>query len=421
MSESERPAAPAQRSTPAPPPPPPAPPAPPPPAYSPPASTAPSVKSLRGLALAIVGLLVVGVLLAAASLTITAGLGGYLPGRPLGQGVVMLGGTSLGIEVVLLALYFATGIVFVAWLHRAYVNLAELGIDDLRHSRGWVIGAWFVPFLNLVRPFQIVQDVTRASAWARLPEARTWRAVAAPGIVAAWWALFLLRSVLDGVAGAMASGPSPGSSMVLALLVAAVVEVGAAGLLAWVVLRVTADQALLAEERHGVVTPSVSRPGGRLVGGLAGAVAFGLAAGALVTVPTLQGEDVLLERAPDGSVVTAGLTFWDELRTGDCYDETTVDGWYLPEVVGCDGPHAYEVAARRMFPMGRGAAFPGDDEVYELGYDLCRGPHDEALASATARSEFDLLVSAPDEINWAEGDRLVLCIVATPHLAGLVG
>ena len=53
----------------------------------------------------------------------------------------------------------------------------------LRYAPGWAIGAWFVPFLNLVRPVQIVNDVRRLGAPDRLRDSRA--------LVGWWWATLL--------------------------------------------------------------------------------------------------------------------------------------------------------------------------------------------------------------------------------------
>ena len=50
----------------------------------------------------------------------------------------------------------------IAWTHRLYRNLEPLGFRELRFGSGWAVGGWFVPFLNLVRPKQIVNDIWRA-------------------------------------------------------------------------------------------------------------------------------------------------------------------------------------------------------------------------------------------------------------------
>ena len=61
------------------------------------------------------------------------------------------------------ALYVACIVFFIAWFRQAYRNIEALGAASLRHSHGWAIGSWFVPFLNLVRPKQIANDVWRGS------------------------------------------------------------------------------------------------------------------------------------------------------------------------------------------------------------------------------------------------------------------
>jgi len=71
------------------------------------------------------------------------------------QAVIGLAQTGLQI-----ALYVA----FIMWFYRAYSNLPRLGVTGgLRFGPGWAIGAWFVPFLNLVRPKAIANDIWKGS------------------------------------------------------------------------------------------------------------------------------------------------------------------------------------------------------------------------------------------------------------------
>jgi len=96
---------------------------------------------------------------------------------------------SIWIGFTLIASVVAAG-VFIAWFSRAYKNLRRLGVQNLRYGEGWAIGAWFVPFLNWVRPKQIANDIWRGSergvdTWWQ------WRQVEVPSLVHWWWALFL--------------------------------------------------------------------------------------------------------------------------------------------------------------------------------------------------------------------------------------
>ena|GEM_PF-1292961 len=94
-----------------------------------------------------------------------------------------------------LAALLVVGILFITWLYQAHRSDA-MDPAELHHDSGWAIGGWFVPFLNLVRPYQMVQDVHRAS---------TSRGGNHP-VVLAWWLAFLAANVAERIASAM--GPT---------------------------------------------------------------------------------------------------------------------------------------------------------------------------------------------------------------------
>lgn len=62
-----------------------------------------------------------------------------------------------------LGLFVLTGIVFIVWFRDAYKNVGRLGVAGLRWSSGWAVGAWLVPFLNLRRPKEMLNDMWRGS------------------------------------------------------------------------------------------------------------------------------------------------------------------------------------------------------------------------------------------------------------------
>jgi hypothetical protein len=83
--------------------------------------------------------------------------------------------------------YPLAAVAFIAWLHLAYGNLDVIGARR-RYGRGWAIGSWFVPFLNLVRPLRIVNDVWRGGA---PPDAGFKQREPRP-IVIWWWVTFVV-------------------------------------------------------------------------------------------------------------------------------------------------------------------------------------------------------------------------------------
>lgn len=58
--------------------------------------------------------------------------------------------------------YLVTGVLFIAWLYTVHSS-ARMDRSTLERKSGWAIGGWFVPILNLWRPFQMVTDVRRGA------------------------------------------------------------------------------------------------------------------------------------------------------------------------------------------------------------------------------------------------------------------
>jgi len=101
--------------------------------------------------------------------------------------------------LALLKLLFFTGagIAWLLWVHRTYGNLALVGSKRSRFTRGWAVGYWFIPLVNLVRVYQVMKDLWLRSdslndrdAYDRLP---------APAYVTGWWGMSVTRAAL-GVA-----------------------------------------------------------------------------------------------------------------------------------------------------------------------------------------------------------------------------
>jgi hypothetical protein len=103
--------------------------------------------------------------------------------------------------------WILSAIFFCRWFHRAHQNLTRLGIVELKYSPRWAVGGFFVPFLNLVRPYQVMTEVWKRSmgVWAERPSAH---AGAEPprDLVGLWWAGFLLTSILGNLSGRLMLG-----------------------------------------------------------------------------------------------------------------------------------------------------------------------------------------------------------------------
>jgi Domain of unknown function (DUF4328) len=100
------------------------------------------------------------------------------------------------LSVIQLVAFLAGAVAFIVWFHRAYGNLPTLGIVKPRHARGWAIGAWFVPFANLVVPKQIANDIWRAGDPELDPGEADWRKRRVAGALHLWWAAYLVSGAL---------------------------------------------------------------------------------------------------------------------------------------------------------------------------------------------------------------------------------
>lgn len=96
-------------------------------------------------------------------------------------------------SLAILAVGIVFFVVFLFWLKKRYENLGTFS-HNTSYSSGWAIGGFFVPFLNLVRPFQITKEVLEFSDCKKNPKTRSDTI-----LVTAWWALFWIDSILGNL------------------------------------------------------------------------------------------------------------------------------------------------------------------------------------------------------------------------------
>ena len=86
--------------------------------------------------------------------------------------------------------FIVTAIAWLIWLYRAYSNLRAMGTGKSRFTPGWAVGYWFVPFVNLVRPYQIVVDLWRRSEGLNTSESV--EHLPRASVISWWWGVYLL-------------------------------------------------------------------------------------------------------------------------------------------------------------------------------------------------------------------------------------
>lgn len=105
---------------------------------------------------------------------------------------------SLGILAALALLAAAT--VYIVWLWRVRWNAEMFCRGEHRFTRGWVLGSWICPVVNLWYPKWVVDDVVAASDSRTPPHLETLRGIPGTRLVWAWWLAWVVGLVLDNVA-----------------------------------------------------------------------------------------------------------------------------------------------------------------------------------------------------------------------------
>ena len=112
-----------------------------------------------------------------------------------GESFDLLDAGLVGLNMLVM---LATCIVTMTWLYQAYGS-READPAHLPFKRWWTIGGWLIPFICLVRPFQLIRDLHRATASAQ-PEGQPDASVKCPTRFRWWWACWLIGNWLSNSA-----------------------------------------------------------------------------------------------------------------------------------------------------------------------------------------------------------------------------
>ena len=93
-----------------------------------------------------------------------------------------------------------TIIFFLIWLNRSYKNLSALNVGNLEFTPGWAVGWWFIPFANLVKPFQIMRELWNASDSDFDADGFLSNQFSAPAIIGWWWGLLIVGNIIGRIA-----------------------------------------------------------------------------------------------------------------------------------------------------------------------------------------------------------------------------
>jgi hypothetical protein len=87
-------------------------------------------------------------------------------------------------------LFVVTALTFVLWTYAARSNLRALGARSLDYTTTWSVAGWWVPGLNVVRPYQVLREIWKASD-PDTADRFAWKQLRTPALLVFWWTTFV--------------------------------------------------------------------------------------------------------------------------------------------------------------------------------------------------------------------------------------
>jgi len=123
---------------------------------------------------------------------------GFVTGNfePEGNAIILVIGLLL-FGLAVLACMLSNIIAICMWMYRANTNIRALGTQGVTYTPGWCAGYWFVPFLNLVRPYQAMKEIYQASASSDTvaSQSKSWQFATVPGVFSIWWFCWIVGNI----------------------------------------------------------------------------------------------------------------------------------------------------------------------------------------------------------------------------------
>ncbi|HBN05190.1 MAG TPA: hypothetical protein DD434_05305 [Bacteroidales bacterium] len=94
--------------------------------------------------------------------------------------------------------FIISAITFIMWFRRAYYNLHQK-ISYLSWKEGWASGAWFVPILNLYRPYQIMMELYKETIELLKKKDNNLASKLTTTYVNLWFSLWIVSNILSNI------------------------------------------------------------------------------------------------------------------------------------------------------------------------------------------------------------------------------
>lgn len=110
------------------------------------------------------------------------------------QSILTFANNSIdAIGILYTIIYIMSAIAFLMWFRRAYYNL-HLKVNHLSYKESWSLWSWFVPILNLFRPYQIMIELFLHTDILLSKKIKNYQPSHASSLIGFWWFLWLISS-----------------------------------------------------------------------------------------------------------------------------------------------------------------------------------------------------------------------------------
>lgn len=113
--------------------------------------------------------------------------------------------------------YIVTSILFLLWIYRAYQNHEQFARRSVKYSPNWAAFGFLVPFINLVRPYQVMAEMRDETQLGDQND--TSGAAPSHAVVIVWWLAFLAMNYVSRLYSSVAARADTGAGLTSAAVI----------------------------------------------------------------------------------------------------------------------------------------------------------------------------------------------------------
>ncbi|MDR0559064.1 MAG: DUF4328 domain-containing protein [Prevotellaceae bacterium] len=99
------------------------------------------------------------------------------------------------INIISTIVHISSAVTFIMWFRRACHNLS-LTPSCLQYHEHWTVGCWFVPLINLFKPYQIMKDMYGKTAELLGKNEINTGNLLSLNLIGWWWALWIASNII---------------------------------------------------------------------------------------------------------------------------------------------------------------------------------------------------------------------------------